>query len=184
MVLGHSRMLWGRFVLHQDLQTLLRYHSAAFEAPQGRPDRLSVAATGPRRQRTQIAVAPSGQAVATHRSSTAPIMTSARARFLNRLAGVMGTAGGERFRNANGVAMKLENFRRFDSAQEGKGLRGGGKGEEEVWAVFAGDAERLRSAAAGIRATVSALEDAPEEVPEEGEEAEEGEVLTRLHRDP
>ena len=30
MVLGHSRMLWGRFVLHQDLQTLLRCHTAAF----------------------------------------------------------------------------------------------------------------------------------------------------------
>ena len=24
LVLGHSRMLWGRFVLHQDLATLLR----------------------------------------------------------------------------------------------------------------------------------------------------------------
>ena len=32
MVLGHSRMLWGRFVLHQDLQTLLRCYTAAFEA--------------------------------------------------------------------------------------------------------------------------------------------------------
>ncbi len=32
MVLGHSRMLWGRFVLHQDMQTLLRCHTAAFEA--------------------------------------------------------------------------------------------------------------------------------------------------------
>ncbi len=32
MVLGHSRMLWGRFVVHQDLQTLLRCHTAAFEA--------------------------------------------------------------------------------------------------------------------------------------------------------
>jgi transposase len=31
MVLGHSRMLWGRFVLHQDMQTLLRCHAAAFE---------------------------------------------------------------------------------------------------------------------------------------------------------
>src|SRR5262249_18405362 len=26
MVLGHSRMMWGRFVAHQDLQTVLRCH--------------------------------------------------------------------------------------------------------------------------------------------------------------
>jgi transposase len=32
MVLGHSRMMWGRFVAHQDLQTVLRCHIAAFWA--------------------------------------------------------------------------------------------------------------------------------------------------------
>ncbi len=37
LVLGHSRMLWGRFVLHQDMQTLLRCHAAAFEALGGAP---------------------------------------------------------------------------------------------------------------------------------------------------
>lgn len=40
MVLGHSRMLWGRFVLHQDMQTLLRCHSAAFEALGGVPEQI------------------------------------------------------------------------------------------------------------------------------------------------
>ena len=40
MVLGHSRMLWGRFVLHQDLQTLLRCHTAAFEALGGVPEQV------------------------------------------------------------------------------------------------------------------------------------------------
>jgi len=40
MVLGHSRMLWGRFVLHQDLQTLLRCHAAAFEAFAGVPEQI------------------------------------------------------------------------------------------------------------------------------------------------
>ena len=39
-VLGHSRMLWGRFVLHQDLQTLLRCHAAAFEALGGVPEQI------------------------------------------------------------------------------------------------------------------------------------------------
>lgn len=37
LVLGHSRMLWGRFVPHQDLQTLLRCHAAAFETLGGAP---------------------------------------------------------------------------------------------------------------------------------------------------
>jgi transposase len=40
LVLGHSRMLWGRFVVHQDLQTLLRCHAAAFEALGGVPEQL------------------------------------------------------------------------------------------------------------------------------------------------
>ena len=40
LVLGHSRMLWGRFVLHQDLQTLLRCHTAAFEALGGVPEQI------------------------------------------------------------------------------------------------------------------------------------------------
>ncbi len=40
LVLGHSRMLWGRFVPHQDLQTLLRCHAAAFEALGGTPSEI------------------------------------------------------------------------------------------------------------------------------------------------
>jgi transposase len=37
LVLGHSRLLWGRFVLRQDLQTLLRCHAAALAALGGVP---------------------------------------------------------------------------------------------------------------------------------------------------
>ena len=40
LVLGHSRMLWGRFVVHQDMQTLLRCHAAAFEALGGTPSEI------------------------------------------------------------------------------------------------------------------------------------------------
>ena len=51
MVLGYSRLIWGRFVLHQDLQTLLRCHIAAFEAIGGVPaqilyDRMKTAVIG------------------------------------------------------------------------------------------------------------------------------------------
>jgi len=37
------------------------------------------------------------------------------------------------FRNTNGVAMKLQNFRRFDEMFKGKGLRQGGGLERDVW---------------------------------------------------
>jgi transposase len=37
MVLGYSRLIWARFVLHQDLQTVLRCHVAAFAGIGGVP---------------------------------------------------------------------------------------------------------------------------------------------------
>lgn len=51
LVLGHSRYVFARFVMHQDLQTLLRCHCLAFEAIGGVPleilyDRMKTAVTG------------------------------------------------------------------------------------------------------------------------------------------
>ena len=51
MVLGHSRFIFARFVMHQDLQTLLRCHIQAFAAIGGVPleilyDRMKTAVTG------------------------------------------------------------------------------------------------------------------------------------------
>jgi len=51
MVLGHSRLIWARFVMHQDLQTVLRCHIAAFADLGGVPgeilyDRMKTAVTG------------------------------------------------------------------------------------------------------------------------------------------
>jgi transposase len=51
LVLGHSRMMWARFVARQDLQTILRCHIAAFEALGGAPaqilyDRMKTAVLG------------------------------------------------------------------------------------------------------------------------------------------
>jgi transposase len=50
-VLGYSRLIWARFVLHQDMQTVLRCHMAAFEAIGGVPkeilyDRMKTAVIG------------------------------------------------------------------------------------------------------------------------------------------
>jgi transposase len=51
MVLGYSRLIWARFVLHQDLQSVLRCHIAALESIGGVPreilyDRMKTAVTG------------------------------------------------------------------------------------------------------------------------------------------
>src|SRR5687768_8542981 len=83
--------------------------------------------------------------------------------------------------------MKMMNFRRFDPAftSSGKvGLTRGNKDEELVWKEFAHDQARLARIAAAIRATVQL---SPEDQPSMGDEddvaeAEEGRILTRLHR--
>lgn len=51
MVLGYSRFVWARFVVHQDLASVLRCHAAAFEAIGGVPreilyDRMKTAVIG------------------------------------------------------------------------------------------------------------------------------------------
>ena len=51
MVLGYSRLIWARFVRHQDLQSVLRCHIAAFDAIGGAPrtilyDRMKTAVIG------------------------------------------------------------------------------------------------------------------------------------------
>jgi len=51
LVLGHSRFIFARYVMHQDLQTLLRCHIQAFAALGGVPieilyDRMKTAVTG------------------------------------------------------------------------------------------------------------------------------------------
>ena len=51
LVLGHSRLIWARFVAHQDLHAVLRCHAAAFEAMGGVPgeilyDRMRTAVSG------------------------------------------------------------------------------------------------------------------------------------------
>jgi predicted HNH restriction endonuclease len=111
---------------------------------------------------------------------------------LSDLLGAMGKALGQgdaaTYRNPNGVYMKLMNFRRFDPAftSDGRvGLARGNKDEEVVWNEFAGDRARLAAVAAAIRDAVTAhgedqlLLGEPEP---DFREAEEGRVLTRLHR--
>lgn len=75
--------------------------------------------------------------------------------LLNALGRRSGLAMTEKFRNANGVYMKMMNYRRLDprfQSQGKAGLTRGAKGEEEVWARYANDVIALRAAAAAIKA--------------------------------
>jgi len=106
---------------------------------------------------------------------------------INALGQRLGLTGGVTFLNPNGVYMKLMNFRRFDPnyTDSGRvGLQRGGKGEELIWAEFASNPNRLESVAAAIRSGLHG-----DDVPDIGgisepdiAEAEEGRLLTRLHR--
>jgi predicted HNH restriction endonuclease len=103
---------------------------------------------------------------------------------LNKLGAALGFKENTKFRNANGVYMKMMNFRRFDpeyTASGKVGLTRGNKDEEEVWREFAHDKERLRKVASAIRQaiTLPSNEGLSED---EIVEAEEGRLLTRLHR--
>jgi 5-methylcytosine-specific restriction protein A len=63
--------------------------------------------------------------------------------LLCRLSSHQLTADPVRFRNPNGVYMKLCNFLRFDPDYHGSGLSRGGKLEEAIWNEFYEDRRRL-----------------------------------------
>ncbi|WP_426167866.1 HNH endonuclease [Sandarakinorhabdus sp. DWP1-3-1] len=70
------------------------------------------------------------------------------------LAALAQGGGSATFRNANGVAMKLMNFRALDPAyvsSGGVGLSQTGRGDKAVWAEFAGRAQALAVEAGSIR---------------------------------
>lgn len=101
--------------------------------------------------------------------------------LLNRLPIHEDRPDATRFRNPNGVHMKLANWKRLDPNYPGAGLTGGGHREEEVWHRFANDPQAL--AAAVERITATADGNAPTLLAEEDEdEAVEGRILFRLHR--
>lgn len=90
----------------------------------------------------------------------------------------------DKFRNTNGVYMKLMNFRRFDPDYEGVGLQRGNKDEKVVWDLYAHKPNELRKIAEAIYSSISSDTVLPpsDVVTSDEEEAEEGKILTRLHR--
>ena len=119
-----------------------------------------------------------------------PGKTSKEVTELSKLLNKMGAQlsnGKADFRNPNGVYMKVMNFRRFDPvylSQGKKGLERGNKLEAELWNKFANQADLLAGTAAAIRANVltGLMVDVQDEDADDGFEAEEGRLLTRVHR--
>ena len=79
--------------------------------------------------------------------------------FLGEIRRVQWRTEDDTFRNANGIYMKMMNFRRFDPEYTDGGRVGlvrGNKEEEVVWNDFHDDPEALATAVAAIRAKVMA----------------------------
>lgn len=104
--------------------------------------------------------------------------------FLNRLQMKLEGETGDKFRNPNGVYMKLMNFRRFDPSYEGKGLERGGKDEGVVWNLYSSNPRELCKLADSIKSLVLSDDPVPPfaNMGDDEEEGEEGQILTRTHR--
>ena len=88
-----------------------------------------------------------------------------------------------RFRNPNGVHMKLANFVRFDPAREGAGLSGGNKLEADVWETYGKDPTQLHEVVNAIKGHTHEKGVWHQPVEDEGEAgANEGKLLYRALR--
>jgi 5-methylcytosine-specific restriction enzyme A len=88
----------------------------------------------------------------------------------------------EKFRNSNGVYMKLCNFLRLDPNYHGVGLQRGGKLEEQIWNEFAYNQTYLHQVAGSIIYSLNASPDELNIIDAEEDEFPEGKVLYRQHR--
>lgn len=105
---------------------------------------------------------------------------------LNDLGTELSHSNGGTFRNANGVYMKMMNFHSINPDHDGKGLKAGGKLDRVIWTEFASDRSRLQKTGTAIREAVqdggaAGLLNSEVADPTE-EDAQEGRVLTRIHK--
>jgi 5-methylcytosine-specific restriction protein A len=103
--------------------------------------------------------------------------------ILNKLSGSAGREF-DKFRNENGVYMKLANFRALDprhTAQGRQGLTRGGQGDRDVWAEYSGRLANLHAAADAIKAASDTKEDVDSAEDDAFVDAAEGRILSRMH---
>ena len=96
----------------------------------------------------------------------------------------LGLSGDEALRNADGVSMKLLNFRAHDPSHTSKGLQRGNKLEKVVWDEYADQPEALKAVVLAILANTADTGEvgAPVVSADEDIEVAEGRLLTRQHR--
>lgn len=94
----------------------------------------------------------------------------------------------DRFRNPNGVSLKLSNFLAIDPQYPGKGMSSYSKLDKEIFAEFDSDRQRLQHIVALIRATVndeklvSALNKIEDDELTQYDSVLEGQIIYKLHK--
>ncbi|WP_256007496.1 HNH endonuclease [Pedobacter deserti] len=106
-------------------------------------------------------------------------------KFLNKLPIHPNKPDDNKFRNPNGVSLKLSNFLSIDGNYAGKGMSSSSKLDREIFEEFKNDRIRLSQIATSIKAAVtdSILRESVALVSDEQEEnVKEGQILYRLHK--
>lgn len=105
--------------------------------------------------------------------------------LLLRYAAQRGASGNDRFRNPDGVSMKVSNLSRLDPVDERGGLPHGSKTIEPlVWAEFMPDTAKLHAAAEAIRAQILAGALGPPEAVAPAAEAQDVAAAVSVSRGP
>src|SRR5436190_7767476 len=109
-------------------------------------------------------------------------------RILNELPLFPNRPDEEKFRNPNGVTLKLSNFLAFDPSYAGKGMSGGSKLDSQVFEEYGNDQQKLREIASEIKKVafneqvktkIYSIEDDEESI---NDSVKEGQVLYKLHK--
>lgn len=104
---------------------------------------------------------------------------------IGQVAKSLGITGSDTLRNANGVSMKLLNFRAHDPDYQARGrvgLNRGNKLEGEVWREFEDERDQLRRIVRAILTNTTGAEAVPTSEADDDFEAPEGRLLVRVHR--
>ena len=108
--------------------------------------------------------------------------------LLNRLPIHINRPDQDKFRNANGVNLKLGNFKHYDPDYGGEGLKGGSKLDKEVLEEFYGKKQELKTIANKIKSTidntsvVEKLYAISNEQDDDSYFVKEGKVIYKLHK--